>query len=37
MYEGLRTDAWGPRVRLEQERLPFGWVARAVVAVCPST
>lgn len=30
VFEGLRTDAWGARVRLEQERLTFGWVARAV-------
>lgn len=29
-YEGLRTDAWGPRVRLEQERIAFGAVEAAV-------
>ena len=32
VYEGLRDDAWGPRVRLEQERVAFGQVLVAVGA-----
>lgn len=33
VFEGLRADAWGPRVRLEQERIPFGGVERAVAGL----
>jgi hypothetical protein len=32
VYDGLREDRWGARVRLEQERLPFGVVAGAIGA-----
>ena len=28
VYEGLRDQRWGERVRLEQERIGFGWVLR---------
>lgn len=30
VYDGLRTDRWGPSVRLEQERIKFDWVQEAV-------
>ena len=32
LFEALRDDAYGLRVRLEQERLAYGWVSRAVAA-----
>lgn len=28
LYEGLRSHRWGNRVRLEQERIPMGWVLK---------
>ncbi len=30
LYRELRSGAWGERVRLEQERIRFGWVERAL-------
>ena len=33
-YEGLRSQAWGVNVRLEQERLPWGVSVRAVKEAC---
>ena len=30
LFEALRHDAFGARIRLEQERLAYGWVSRAV-------
>lgn len=26
VFDGLRADRWGPRVRLEQERVPLSWL-----------
>ena len=33
LYEDLRTDRIGPGVRLEQERVAFGWLRRALGAL----
>ncbi len=33
LYDDLRHDVVGHRVRLEQERIPFGWVQRAVAGL----
>lgn len=30
VFEALRTDAWAPHLRLEQERIGFAWVERAL-------
>jgi hypothetical protein len=30
VFDGLRTDAWAPHLRLEQERIGFAWVERAI-------
>jgi hypothetical protein len=32
VFEALRTDAWAPRLRLEQERIGFAWVERALAS-----
>ena len=36
LYTALRSDQYGPRVRLEQERIPFSEVERAVEATWTS-
>jgi hypothetical protein len=33
LYEDLRHDRLRPALRLEQERIGFGWVERAVAAL----
>lgn len=33
VFDGLRQDRWGERVRLEQERLAYGWVKQSVEAL----
>lgn len=33
VYDGLRTHRWAPRLRLEQERIGFDWLRRAVDGV----
>jgi len=33
LYETLIADRLGERVRLEQERIGFGWVSRAIERV----
>ena len=33
LYQELRAGAWGERVRLEQERIRFGWVERALAGL----
>lgn len=30
VYQGLVTDRWAPRLRLEQERISYGWVGHHV-------
>ena len=30
LYDDLRHNRLGERVRLEQERIPYGWVQRAL-------
>ena len=34
LYDDLRYNRLGERVRLEQERIPYGWLRRALQAVC---
>jgi len=35
LYDDLRTDRIAPQLRLEQERIGFGWVRRALQALQP--
>ena len=35
LIAGLGHDHWGPRVRLEQERMCFGWLEKALEARPP--
>jgi hypothetical protein len=37
LFDELRTDVHGERVRLEQERIAFGWLRRALQAMCEET
>ncbi len=34
LFDELRSDVHGERVRLEQERIAFGWLQRALLASC---
>lgn len=36
VFDGLRTDAWAPHLRLEQERIGFAWAERAIAALSTS-
>ncbi|MYM88904.1 hypothetical protein GTP91_17200 [Rugamonas sp. FT82W] len=33
LYEGLRNGTWGPRLRLEQERLPWHYVLKSLTDI----
>ena len=36
LFDDLRHDHLGPRVRLEQERICFGWLEKALEALPPA-